>query len=182
MKLIATIFSLFFFLFLASAQDTIPEATPVKEKKPVGDKLFYGGTIGLSFGNYSRIAVYPYVGINVTPKFRTGLQVGYEYISDDRGGSKYNASNYGFSILAQYNIIPAIYLHLEPALYSYDAYYLVDEDRVWVPFIFAGAGLHQRLGSRSALYAQVKFDLLQDKNSPYDDWAPFFDIGVVFGI
>jgi hypothetical protein len=161
------------------SQDSIQQPA---SKKSLKDKLFYGGTVGLSFGNYSRIAVYPTVGIRVSPKFRTGLQLGYEYISDDRGDIRYTASNYGASILVQYNIIPALYIHIEPAFYNYDAYYVVGENRVWVPFIFAGAGLHQRLGRRSVIFVQVKFDLLQDSNSPYKSWDPFFDVGVAVGI
>lgn len=149
------------------SQDTIPE---VKPKKSLKDKLFYGGTIGLSFGNYSRVAIYPNIGIRVSPKLRTGLQLGYEYISDDRGDIRFTASNYGGSIFAQYNIIPAVYIHIEPAFYNYDAYYVTGENRVWVPYIFAGAGLHQRLGKRSVIFVQVKFDLLQDSDSPYKNW------------
>jgi hypothetical protein len=179
-------FPIFFLILMlaltTSGQDTIPQAKPEKQKKPIGDKLFYGGSVGVSFGNYSRIAVYPYVGIRLTKSFRVGLQPGYEYISDKRYDTKYTASNYGISLLAQYNIIPAIYIHLEPAIYSYEAYYLEGENRVWVPFVFAGAGLHQRLGGRSVLYVQVKFDLIQDANSPYKDWAPFFDVGIGIGI
>jgi hypothetical protein len=178
-----TLVLLSFVLILAvSAQDSIPEPAPVKEKKPISDKLFYGGTVGLSFGSYSRIAVYPYIGIRLTKSFRLGLQPGYEYISDKRNDTKYTASNYGISLLAQYNIIPALYIHLEPAIYNYDAYYILGENRVWVPFLFAGAGLHQRLGPRSVMYIQVKFDLIQDANSPYKDWAPFFDVGIGVGI
>ena len=182
MKVLVSVLLIVMLAFTASAQDTIPEQIPQKSKKPIGEKLFYGGTIGLSFGNYSRIALYPYVGLRVSKKFRTAVQIGYEYISDKRANTTYTASNYGLSVFGQYNIIPALYIHAEPAIYSYDAYYLIDEDRVWVPFFYVGAGLHQRLGGRSVMYIQVKFDLIQDSNSPYSDWAPFFDIGVGVGI
>ena len=182
MKKIITILFCVMLAFALHAQDTIPQSKPQKQKNPARDKIFYGGTLGLSFGNYSRIAIYPYVGYRVTKRFRIGVQPGYEYISDKRYDRKITASNYGISVLAQYNIIPALYLHLEPAIYNYDAYYIVGENRVWVPFLFAGAGLHQRLGSHSVIYFQLKFDLIQDANSPYKDWAPFFDIGVGVGI
>ncbi len=165
----------------AWGQDTIPQQKPEKKRSTAGDKLFYGGSVGLSFGNYSRIAIYPYVGTRLTRSLRLALQPGYEHINDKRGDRHFKASNYGISLLAQYNIIPSLYLHVEPAIYSYDAYY-IDEDRVWVPFLFAGAGLHQRLGRAAVMYFQLKFDLIQDANSPYKDWAPFFDVGVAVGI
>jgi len=168
--------------FNALAQDTIPEHKPQKPKNPVSEKIFYGGTVGISFGDFSRIALYPYIGLSLSEKLRTGVQFGYEYISDKRALTTFTASNYGLSVFGQYNIIPSIYIHAEPAIYSYDAYYLLEKDRVWVPFFYVGAGLHQRLGSRSVVYIQVKFDLIQDSNSPYSDGAPFFDIGVGVGI
>lgn len=180
-----TIF-IFIFSFViilgVAGQDSIVENPQPKQKKAISEKLFYGGTIGVSFGDYSRIAIYPYLGLRITKKFRMALQIGYEYISDSRSSTKYTASNYGLSVWAQYNIIPALYLHLEPAYYSYETYYIEGENRVWVPFVFAGAGLQKKLGARTAVYAQVKFDLLQDENSPYKNWDPFFDIGIVVGI
>ena len=182
MKNIVLCFLLSFFSMVLFGQDTIPDQKPAKVKKPISQKLFYGGTVGLSFGNYSRVALYPYVGLRVTRSFRVGVQPGYEYITDKRYDRKYTASNYGISLLAQYNIIPALYVHIEPAYYSYDAYYIAGENRVGVPFVFVGAGLHQKLGNRSVMYFQVKFDLLQNENSPYKDWAPFFDVGVGIGI
>lgn len=184
MKSIAVFIFATLMVFSALGQDTIPEPEPeqVKQKKPIGEKLFFGGTVGVSFGNYSRIAAYPYVGYRLTKKFRIGVQPGYEYISDKRYEPKRTASNYGLSVFAQYNIFPALYLHVEPAIYNYDAYYITGENRVWVPFVFVGAGLHQRLGGRAVLYLQVKFDLIQDANSPYKDWAPFFDVGMGIGI
>ncbi len=182
MRTIATVLIALFLTSGLLGQDTIPEESPAAQKKPKGDKIFYGGTVGLSFGNYSRIAIYPYVGYRVTKSFRLALQPGYEYISDKRNDRKVTASNYGISLLAQMNVFRSLYLHVEPAIYNYDAYYIIGENRVWVPFVFAGAGLHQRLGPRSVMYFQVKFDLIQDANSPYKDWAPFFDVGIGVGI
>ncbi|MCD4697435.1 MAG: hypothetical protein K8S16_14470 [Bacteroidales bacterium] len=173
---------LFCFSVSLEAQDTISPTKPARTGKPLKDKIYFGGSLGAFFGNYTRIAVYPLVGFRVTDKFRTGLQLGYEYISDKRYYTNFEASNYGASIFAQYNIIPQLYFHVEPALWNYDGYYVYeDNSRIWVPYLYVGAGLSQQLGPRSVAYIQIKFDLLQDSRSPYDSWSPFYDIGVGVG-
>ena len=153
-----------------------------KQGKPLSEKLYFGGGLGASFGTYTRLALYPLVGIRHSEKFRTGVQLGYEYINDKRYIPGYEASNYGMSLFAEYNIIPQIYLHAEPALYNYQSYYLTDKDRVWVPFFYIGGGVAQPIGGNSFMYVQVKFDLIQDINSPYASWAPFYDVGIRVGL
>ena len=153
-----------------------------KPAKPLSEKLYFGGGLGASFGTYTRLALYPLVGIRHSEKFRTGVQLGYEYINDKRYFPSYEASNYGMSLFAEYNIIPQIYLHAEPALYNYQSYYLTDKDRVWVPFFYVGGGVAQPVGGNSFMYVQVKFDLIQDINSPYASWAPFYDVGIRVGL
>lgn len=183
MKQLALTLMCVLFLVGIHAQDTIPEQKPAKEKKGIGDKLFVGGTVGLSFGSYSRVAIYPYIGLQVNKKFRTAFQVGYEYVRNTSGSVDYSGSNYGFSLWAQYHIFKSLYVHAEPGYYNFDGIWNAEgDDRFWVPFFFAGAGLHKRIGGRSMVYVQVKFDLINDSNSPYEDWAPFFDIGVAVGI
>ena len=90
MKKIVLLFSLVFVLsvIIQAQQDTIPEVTPEpepakekKEKKPRSQKVFFGGAVGLSFGSYTRIAVYPQIGYRITPKLTAGIELGYIYIS-----------------------------------------------------------------------------------------------------
>lgn len=166
--------------------DTIPDkkveqSKPEKNKSSFASKMYFGGSIGLSFGSYTRVAVYPLMGVRFNPKLRAGVQIGYEYISTSNDDYNSSFSNYGASIFAQYNIIPQIYIHVEPAYYNYAAPYTYTEDRVWVPFLFLGAGFSQRLGKSTTVYAQIKFDVLQDSNSPYSDWDPFYNVGVSIG-
>ena len=162
--------------------EQVKKEKPKKEKKSTGNKLFAGGSVGLSFGNYTRIAVYPQLGYRFTPKLSVGVEVGYEYIKDNRYASSYETYNYGASIFARYRLIPQLYFHVEPAFYNYEINYWADNSyRDWVTFLFVGAGFVQKVGASSFLYAQVKFDVLQNSNSPYSDWAPFWNIGMSVG-
>lgn len=175
-----------------TTQDTIPVVAPEpepekekqpKEKKQRSQKLFFGGAVGLSFGSYTRIAVYPQIGYRITPKLTAGIELGYIYISDTRYTETRDYSNYGASIFGQYRILKPIYVHVEYAAYNYLVGYNDggSESRDWVNFLFLGAGYIQKVGKSTHIFAQVKFDVLQEENSPYGDWDPLFRVGATVG-
>lgn len=158
-------------------------APPVKAKPNNQQKIFYGGNLGASFGNYTMVGIYPLVGYNLTPKFSVGVKFLYQYISDKRYEETYTSSNYGGSLFARLRIIPQIYLHAEYAQMSYELYNgLGESSRTSIPFVFLGAGYRQSLGGAVWLNAQVLFDVLQDSNSPYGSWEPFFSLGFGVGL
>lgn len=196
MKRLIPLFILFFFVgtmpLCLSAQEADTSATeqtqlepvkPVKVKPEGGRKLYFGGNVGASFGSYTMIGIYPIVGYNITPKLSAGLKFTYEYIADKRYAETYNTSNYGASLFARFRIIPQLYVHAEYAQMSYDLYNAQGEsNRTSVPFVFVGAGYRQSLGGAVWLNAQVLFDVLQDSNSPYSNWEPFFSLGFGVGL
>jgi len=167
-------------LFAQQADST--QSKPVTKKTAVANPVYYGGNIGLSFGDYFRIAITPLVGYKLSPKASVGLKIGYEYIEDKRYEEKLTSSNYGASIFGRYRVIPNIYLHAEFAYYSYK-YKLSDleSDRTWVPFLYLGGGYVQPVGPNTALFVEVLVDVLQDDNSPYKAWDPVISIGVAAG-
>jgi len=155
---------------------------PAKKSQPAASKVYYGGTVGFSFGDYFRISVTPWVGYKLTPKFSIGGKIGYEYIEDKRYEQKLTSHNYGGSVFTRYQLHPRIYAHGEFAYISYKYQTAnFESQREWVPFVLLGGGLIQPLGGRSALIIEVLVDVLQDDNSPYDDWNPFVSIGVGVG-
>ena len=162
--------------------EPVKKEKPQKAKKPLKDKIYFGGGVGVSFGSYTRLAVYPMIGYKFTPKLSGGIEVGYEYVSNNNTSPKYETSNYGFSLLARYRLLPPVFIHAEYAMYNYE-FYLSDNntEREWVPFLFLGAGFVKNIGGRSSVYAMVKFDLLQNDKSPYNDWEPWFAVGVSVG-
>lgn len=163
-------------------QEEVKKEKPPKQKSSFASKLYYGGNIGLSFGSYTMVGVYPLVGYKLTPKLSVGVKIAYEYISDRRYDQTYSYSNYGGSLFARYRIVPPLYVHLEYAQMSYDLYSADGtSNREWVPFLFAGAGYSQSIGGKAWVNVQVLFDLLQDEKSPYNDWEPFFSVGVGVG-
>ena len=163
-------------------QEKSKKEKPPKQKSSFGSKLYFGGNVGLSFGNYTMIGVYPLVGYKLTPKLSLGVKIAYEYISDSRYTETYTTSNYGGSLFARYRIVPPLYVHIEYAQMSYELYSADGlSNREWVPFLFAGAGYSKSIGGKAWVNVQVLFDLLQDDKSPYKDWEPFISVGVGVG-
>ena len=172
------------------AQDTIvePVQSQPKEKKqkkqksPLVQRMYFGGGMGLTFGTYTRIGLYPLVGYKFTPKFSGGVKVLYEYVKDNYYTPAYESSNYGGSLFTRYRLFPSLYLHAEYEMVNYEWYYVYGENsREWVPFLYLGGGYSQNLGGNAWLNMQVLFDVLQDSRSPYRQWEPIFSIGVGMG-
>jgi len=143
-------------------------------------RIYYGGSITLGFGSSFRIGVFPLLGVRLTPKLSVGGQAGIEYVNYDGPGRE--AVNYGGSLFARYRVIPQLYLHGEGVYANYELFGVGDtSQREWVPFLLLGGGFVQPVSVRSAAYVEVLFDVLQDDNSPYNDWEPFVRVGVMVG-
>ena len=165
------------------AQDstTVDKPAP-KPKEDIGQRIYYGGSMGLTVGSYTRIGIYPLIAYKLKPKLSVGFKFAYEYIRDNRYSSTYETSNYGGSIFARYRIIPKIYAHVEYAQLNYELYNAAGESqREWVPFLLVGGGYSQPIGARTWLNVEVLFDVLQNEKSPYGAWDPIFSVGVGVG-
>ena len=164
--------------------------TEVPQNNPAGEsKWYYGGTVGFNFwGDYFYLSVNPLVGYKLSPTFSVGGKFIYAYINDQRyEGLELTSNNYGASIFSRIRPVKQIYLHAEFAYISYEDYtifvnpYRAESERNWVPFLFLGGGLIQQIGSNASVYVEVLFDVIQDENSPYEDWDPFVSFGVGIG-
>jgi hypothetical protein len=166
-----------------AVQNTPAKTAPQHEQKPLLNpgKMYFGGYVNLSFGSYTVIGIEPMVGYKLTPKFSIGTKLSYEYISDKSYNEDYSGSNYGLSFFSRYRITPRFYSHAEYSAMNYKLFYGIDDsDREWVSFLFLGGGLSQPISRNTWFTAEVLFDVLQNENSPYAAWAPFFSVG--FGV
>ena len=159
-------------------------AEPIKynNSKASFKKLYFGGSMGFSFGNYTSVRIYPLIGYKVTPKLSAGFKFMYEYAKSNYYSESKTYNNYGASIFSRYRIIPQIYLHAEYSYMNYQSYKFNGESyRYGVPYLLLGGGFVQRIGASSFAYAEILFDVLNDSNSPYAEWAPFYSVGVSVG-
>lgn len=166
-------------------EETVPQTSQQVSKE---NKWYYGGTVGFNFwSDYFYLSLNPLVGYQVSPKFSVGGKLMYAYINDQRYEPfELTSHNYGAGLFARFRPIYQIYLHAEFDYASYEDYTIytpilgdpyVESERNWVPFLLLGGGFVQRVGPNAAVYVEVLFDVIQDENSPYEDWDPIISIG-----
>ncbi|MFT3886131.1 MAG: hypothetical protein QM724_12100 [Flavobacteriales bacterium] len=172
------------------AQDTtdyVGKRSAPKEHTPFLDRLWFGGGLGLNFGTVTAIQLDPLVGIHLDQanKLSTGLGLSYWYYRDNRYTPAYTRDAYGYRVFSRYRVIQQAYLHAEflhlntgPNIGTLER----AGTRIWVPHLLVGAGYVQQLGgSRSSVYLQVLWEVLQDPNSVYFGQGPIFSAGVGVG-
>ena len=159
-----------------------PETPPPAKTSSGPSKIYYGGTIGLSFGDYTRFSISPLVGYRLTKMWSVGGRLIYEYINDKRYAEDLTSHNYGGSLFARLRPHPRFYLHGEYAYMSYEWQTAnLSSERDWVPFLLLGGGYVQPISPRASVFIEVLFDVLNDSGSPYEEWTPWFSIGVAAG-
>lgn len=156
------------------------------DKKKFSDKLFFGGTLGLTFGDVTQIDVVPLAGIWVVPQWSVGVGGRYTYFSRRsiyQGERVLRTHMWGASGFTQILPIPdfskilPINLHGGILLHGeYEGLYLdqrmIDPfsnlaGKTWVHLYLAGFGYRQILGERAALNILLLWDLSNNQFSPY---------------
>jgi hypothetical protein len=172
------------------AQDTTEyvQKEPVKEKRdmrPLKDRIWFGGGLGLNFGSVTAIQIEPLVGYKVDQagKFSVGTGLTYWYFRDNRYPPAIEYNAYGYRFFTRYRFIQQAYLHAEFLNLNAERYDDVTDAlrRIWVPHLLVGGGYIQPIGERSSFTVQVLFEVLQDPNSVYYGQGPIFSAGVGFG-
>jgi hypothetical protein len=178
---IVALLVLFSGALLAQQSDSTVATKPAESPKQ--QRVFYGGTLGLSFGNTFRISIEPFVGYVFTPQLSGGVKLRYEYVRQTNNGITTTWNNYGASVFGRYRFVPRAYFMAEFAYMSYGyTVYEFTSERTWVPFLMLGGGYIQPISPTTSLFVEVLFDVLQDSNSPYDAWTPFVSVGVSVGL
>jgi hypothetical protein len=163
-----------------AAPTSPPPAEPTSTKPPLRERLYYGGSVIVTFGDVTRIGVYPMVAYKFTPKLSLGVEVGYEWLDYDDFDQ--TANNYGGSVFARYRIVPRLYAHAEYQMVNYEIFTSpVTSEREWIPYLLLGGGYAQPMGRNAWSYVEVLFDVLNDSHSPYEEGEPFISVGVGVG-
>ena len=159
------------------ATATTPSSPP-PAAAPSETRVYYGGAVGFNFwGDYTTLSIEPWVGYKLNPKASVGGRLRYEYLNDKRGPVDYDSHNFGAGVFSRYRLVPALYAQAEFAYMSFD----YPGGREGVPFLLLGGGYGKPVGRNAFAYVEVLVDVLQDKNSPYEDWEPKVTVGVGVG-
>ncbi|HQF43750.1 MAG TPA: hypothetical protein PK073_12640 [Ignavibacteriaceae bacterium] len=177
-----------FFSSLNFAEDyTVTETG--NTSTPKQSRWYFGGNIGANVWNdYMLISVEPMLGYNFSSKFSSGIKAHYSFIKENyKNRDNFTYHNFGGSLFMRYSPVPQGYLHAEFAFTNYEHHTYnqisqrYESERLWVPFVLLGAGYRQPIGSNATAYAEILFDILQDKNSPFKKWEPIVHVGVAVG-
>ena len=148
-----------------------------------GDRLWWGGGIGLAFGDVDYVAVEPVVGYQVATDVSVGLGLIYRYRNDDRFEPDFSTEDYGGNLFARYRLAAQLYLQAEYELIRYEfVRFDGSKDRDDYDSLLGGVGYAQPLGGRSALFTTVLYNFSYDDDefSPYGDpWV--YRVGVTVG-
>lgn len=146
------------------------------------DGVFYGGTIGLGFGDVKYFELAPMVGKYLNPQLAVGGTVIYRHRSDDRYAQKLSTDDYGFSVFGRYHVSPQFFAQAEYEYLNYEYYKLnLTKDSDTANSFFVGGGVNAPAGRNSSVYATALYNLNHDDDSPYDSpWVIRFGVGVGF--
>jgi hypothetical protein len=160
-------------------------AAPVlaQDSLSTGGNVFYGGTIGLGFGDVDYVEIAPLIGRHVNPQFSYGGSVIYRHRSDDRYEKDLSTDDYGASIFGRYRLTPALFAQAEYEYLNYEFYNLdLSKDRDSSNSVFLGGGVSSPAGRNASVYATALYNVNYDEDeSPYDSpWVIRFGVGVGF--
>ncbi len=150
-----------------------------KAKQSFADKLFFGGGLGLQFGDVTAIDVSPIVGYRITPKLHAGVGLSYSYYNYSNLGV--SASNYSASVFTRFFLLDNIFAHGEVEALNAKVFTSFNPEksyRKWIDSYLVGAGYFQRIGEKSGMYIMVLWNLNENEFTPYKN--PVVRIGFAF--
>ena len=144
------------------------------------DKLFFGGGLGLSFGNPNYFDIAPIVGYKITEKISAGVGITYQYYDYNYGSYNFSTNVYGGSVFGRYYFTNNLFAHGEIE-YLNLADFNNMEKRIGVESVLGGAGYIQRVSDNAGIVAMVLYNFTQSEYSPYAS-PIIFRLGLNIGI
>ena len=152
--------------------------------RAAADQWWFGGGIGLGFGDFTFVTIEPIVGYNATDRLSVGGGLIFRYRTDDRFSPSFDSTDYGGSGFSRFRVVKPLFLQAE---YQYLSYEFVrpggTTDRDGYNSLLGGAGYSRSLGHRTSFFTTLLYNFLYDDNelSPYDDpWIIRVGVGFSF--
>lgn len=145
------------------------------------EKIYLGGSFGLSFGTYTYVEIAPEGFYQLTDRLHVGTGVGYTYFADHV--NKVNSYNIGGKVAARFIIVDFLYAQVEYEGIRYkDNYFrsqtntFFDETRLLV-----GGGYRQWIGENSFSYVNLFINPDAYGSTYFSGINPVLKIGFSFG-
>jgi len=173
-------------------EDQFPFDQTEKSSTPAAiDRLFFGGSFGLSLGTITDISVSPVVGFWLLPRLAVAAGPSYRYYKDpiDRTALYGGRGYLQFVVIQNLNsVVPmgvhtGLFIHLEDELLSLKTSFWKNPppyltDRFYVNTVLAGAGISQQLGKRSSLNFMALWPLNESNYAIYS--KPILRLSFIF--
>ncbi|MFP4556277.1 MAG: hypothetical protein ACLFNU_05340 [Bacteroidales bacterium] len=185
-KIIYRTFAILALLNLLAFTNVNAQERRAKSDDKFSDKLFFGGSLGLTIGDITQVDVLPVAGIWVIPQWSLGVGGRYSYYSQRSlalgdFGQRYRSHIWGVSAFTQ--ILPvADFSEVLPVSTrgglmfhgEYEMLY-IDRQRIdptqnkktWVDILLVGVGYRQLVGEKAALNIMLLWHFTQDDFTPY---------------
>ena len=154
------------------------------------DRIFFGGNLGLQFGDLTFVDISPLIGYKLTDQLAVGIGGTYIYyrsrtqflINGQPQIFEYKTNIYGGRLFTRYYFVENLFGHAEYEILNLevpDDFIFNKLTRTNITSFFIGGGYRQMLGGRAALELMGLYNLTEEANSPYVN--PVIRIGVVAG-
>lgn len=145
----------------------------VKEHKFDKERLFFGGGLGLQFGDIDLVSLAPEVGYRFTDRFSAGIGVSYFYISAS-GPQSFSTNIYGGKVFGSFSVFKNLFVHaeyevlnLETRYFNYNMY--SQQKRFNIGSCLVGPGYKFEMGERSSVNLLLLWNLNETIYSPYSN-------------
>jgi hypothetical protein len=167
------------------AQVSMQSVEQTKATTPAQPRIFYGGGIGLAFGDVQYLEISPLLGVNLTKQLAMGVQLLYRRRRDTRYYNDLTTNDYGATLFGRYRLPGPFYLQAEYEYldYEYRVNYSTNAtERSNFSSFLAGGGVSQAVGGNASIYATLLYNFSYDQeDSPYSyPWILRFGVGVGF--
>jgi hypothetical protein len=144
-----------------------PPAAP-----PRPSPWFYGGGIGMAFGDVDLIEVYPLIGYRANPRLSLGGGVSFRYLKDDRYAGAPSTTDYGSNLFARFHVTPQWFLEADVEFLSHEFVWSdLSTDRENFTTALGGVGFSNPLGGRASVFVLALYDFTHDANDPFYPYA-----------
>ena len=156
----------------AVAENASPTPDSTTSKVSLRHRTFFGGGIGLSFGDVDYIEVAPLVGLRVTPRIDAGLSLLYRWRSDGRYDPSIDTSDYGGTLFGRFRVMRSAFLEAD---WEYLNWEYIRSDlstgRTNTSSFLAGGGYYQPLGGRTSFFFSALYNFSYDDNDPLEPYG-----------
>ena len=151
--------------------------TPSKQSELDKNRLIFGGSFGLSFGNdYTSVNIAPQVGYRFSKHFTSGAGLSYIYYNTNNWAQNY----FGPNLYAQVNPTQNIVLRIQPEIYMiWGSDGFNNSINKTAPCLLIGGGAILPAGKKGGVSMMLYYDLIQNDHSPYRKQL-VYSIGYVF--